>query len=394
MAHHLKRIIRSKVIFGLIVLSIFTVTLVGAETGKGIDKKEILVVGTGNIAGGNIARAREAAISDALIRGVEEYLSRRLGSQGMMNNFPRLIRDVIPKAREEIENFYILTGERTDKHYKVLVRLKINEKVIEEKFREIGLVLTGGPPIKVLFLVSQIEKPVGEISYWWRDPEGYAALTPTEVVLHRAFEERGFSPVNRLLRVPEEKYSSEMRALDLSNEDATRWGQAFSAQVVIHGGCEIVEGKEVSVRLTALDVDRAFMIEQDYQIESLDQGAGRSEQIMQSMERAMNRIASRLSPLIIRAIRAPEVKTSRLEIVLKGLRSFRDFRMLRDFLERDVEGVESVRQTRVRGNIISIMVEFSGDEDKFLDIVLRHENLPFQVDAIKTDEGEIVFNIR
>ena len=375
-------------VLGLMAISILVSAQALAQSGK---EGEILVIGTGTVVEGNTASAREAAISDALIRGVEEYLARRLGSQGMANNFARLIQELIPKAREVVGNFNILAAEEMDRHYKVLVRLKINEAVMEEKFREMGVIESGGPPVKVLFLVSQIELPSGEASYWWRDPEGYTALSPTELALHRAFEERGFQPINRMLKGPEVAYLPEMKALDLTGADALRWGRAFSAEVVIYGRCAISEKEEVFVSLTALDVAREFMIDQADHTGRVDEG---SENVVQAMQSVIDEIASILSPSIFRALSTLEAKVSRLEIALKGLKSFRDFRVLRDFLEGEIEGVKSVRQTKVKGNMISIMVEYVGDEDAFLEKVLRHEKLPFPVDVIKTEEGETVFNIR
>lgn len=378
-------------VLGLIAIFLFLSTTAFAETGKRDEAKDILVIGTGTIVEGNTAQAREAAISDALVRGMEEYLARRLGSQGMVNNFQRLIMEVIPMAGELVENFNILAAEEGDGYYKVLVRLKINDSLTEEKFREIGLVEIAGPPVKVLFLVSQVELPSGEASYWWRDPEGYTALTPAELSLHRAFEARGFQPINRMLKVPEATFSPEMKALDMTSMSASKWGRAFSADVVIYGRCAILESKEVFVNLAALDVQREFVIDQADQGKMVDQS---SEDVIQTMERVIDKVASTLSPSILRSISTLEAKLSRLEITLKGLGSFKEFRMLRDFLEGDVEGVKSVRQTSVKGNIISIAVEFSGDEDVFLEKVLQHEKLPFPVDVIKTEEGETVFNIR
>jgi hypothetical protein len=375
-------------VLGLTVISILLSVQALAQSGK---QGEILVIGTGAVVEGNTASAREAAISDALIRGVEEYLSRRLGSQGMANNFPRLIQELIPKAREVVGNFNILAAEEVDRHYKVLVRLKINEEVMEEKFREIGVIETGGPPVKVLFLVSQIELPSGEASHWWRDPEGYTALSPTELALDRAFEERGFQPINRMLKGPEVAYLPEMKALDLTSADALRWGRAFSAEVVIYGRCTISEKEEIFVSLTALDVAREFMIDQVDQTGRVDEG---SENGVQAIQRVIDEIAYTLSPSILRALSTREAEVSRLEIALKGLKSFRDFRMLRDFLEGEIEGVKSVRQTKVKGSMIWIMVEYAGGKDALIEKVLRHENLPFPVDVIETEEGEIIFNIR
>jgi hypothetical protein len=377
-----------------ILLSLFHHTLCVAQVDKKLEQNEILVIGTGDILAGNVAKARKMAIAEALVKGVEEYLGRRLGSQAMINNFPRLLEDVIPKAREEIENFHILAEERMDKEYKILVRVKVNEKVMEEKLREIGVILMEGPPIRVLFLVSQMEGRGERHLYWWKDPETNSALTLVELALHRVFQERGFQPVSRLLRTPEGDHSPGMKALDLSDEDAIRWGELFSADVVVRGRCEIIVGDEVSVVLKALHVENSIMIGRDMQSEKVAEGASDMEQIVETIEIAVNNVASRLTPQIMTVIEMPEAKTAQLSLTLKGLRSFRQFREFKDFLEKNVPGVKSVRQTRLRGNSVSVAVAFLGDEESFVKQVSNHTKLPFKADWTKTEEGEIVILIR
>jgi hypothetical protein len=142
----LNGIIRKQGVAGKVVvalsLSILTTCLPTATASAMGGQDEILVIGTGSITDGNVARARRAAISEALIKGVESYLAQRLGSRGMINNFPRLLQNIIPKARRGIEKFRILAEEQVGAQYKILVRVKINEKLMDEKLREIGLVGT------------------------------------------------------------------------------------------------------------------------------------------------------------------------------------------------------------------------------------------------------------
>jgi len=390
--HQPKRIL-VQTIFAISV-SLLNLATSMAETGGKGEQSEILVIGTSPIESGNVAKAREMAISSALIKGVEGYLAKRLGSQGMINYFPRLLYDVIPKAREEIENFHILAEERIDGYYKILVRVKVNEKVMEEKLRDIGLVLMEGPPIKILFLVSQLEPSEGKFSYWWKDPESQSSLTPVELALHRVFQERGFRPINRLLSVAEGEYSSEMQVLELSDVDAIRWGSLFSADVVVHGRCEIIEGREIYLSLKALHVVNAFMIYRDTQTESLEEDLGDVEQIIQSIEKAIDNVATRLAPEIIGAVEEPDAKINQLAVTLQGLRSYRQFREFKVFLEKNISGVRSVKQTKVKGDALSISVEFLGDKDKFVALLSGHEKLPFRADVSRSEEGEIFVTLR
>ena len=382
---------------GLLALTlIFTLSLLSAEAQVETDPEQdqILVIGTGDIIHGNVSEARSMAISDALLKGVEGYLAELLGSQDMVNHFSRLLQDIIPKAKEWIVNYYILAEERINGHYKVLIRVSVNEKVMEEKLREIGIELMDRPPIRVLFLVYQVEYPEGDLLYWWQAPEEDFVLAPIELALHNVFEARGFQPVNRLLNVPEGVYSSEMNVLELTDEDAVGWGKLFSADVVIRGRCRIIQGTEISLELEALHVESGSLIDWSMEDEKMEEITADVDQVVETIETLVNNVAARLSPRISSAIQSKVATLNELELVLIGVNNFRQFRMFTDLLENEISGVESVKQTRVRENAMFISVEFFGDEERFLDMVSTQKSLPFATDVQKTEEGEIHVLIR
>ena len=207
-------------------------SLAPAAMGAKTAENEILAIGTATIKEGNLAQAKESAISDALTKGVENYLLHRLGIEGVSDNFNRIIYDILPRAKVKVENFNILLEDQTGEEFNVFIKLRVNEKVIDEKLREAGVVVTKGSPIEALYL----------------------------------------------------------------------------------------------------------------------------------------------------------------DITLKNLSSYKQFRVFRDFLIRDVSGVKSVRQTRVRKDAISIAVEFEGDRNSFVERVLNHDNLPFLV-KLEQGEEEILFRI-
>ena len=354
-------------------------------------ENEILAIGTATVKDGNLAKAKESAISDALTKGVENYLLHRLGSEGVANNFQRIIHDILPRAKAKVENFNILSEDQTGEEYKVLIKLRVNEKVIDEKLREAGVVVTEGPPIKVLFLVSEWKG--GTAYYWWRDPETYSSMSGTELVLHNVFQKRGLGPINRTLKVPDTGYSESLNHVDLQEVGALEWGRLFSADVVIYGQSEIIGKKEVSLALKALDVNQGAQISQTVAFEKIKKGSKGKKPVMEATKRLANRLAVKLTPAIIRYTASDRGRVRHLDITLKGLSSYKQFRAFRDFLRRDVLGVKSVRQTRVRKDSISIAVEFQGDRKKFVERVLNHENLPFLVKLEQGEEEEILFRI-
>lgn len=218
---------------GCCFFCVLWLSLAPAAMGEKTGENEILAIGTAIIKDGNLAQAKESAISDALTKGVENYLLHRLGSEGVIDNFNRIIYDILKRAKVKVENFNILLEDRTGEEFNVFIKLRVNEKVIDEKLREAGVVVTEGPFIEALYL----------------------------------------------------------------------------------------------------------------------------------------------------------------DVTLKGLSSYKQFRVLRDFLRRDVPGVKSVRQTRVRKDAISIAVEFEGDRKSFVERVINHDNLPFLVRLEQGEEEEILFRI-
>jgi hypothetical protein len=386
-----KKSVKTIFIFFLLCLFLSEVHFLHAETGGKSDENEVFAIGTGVIVGGNMAQAKKSAISQALTRGVENYIVRRLGKQGVANNFQRLVREIIPKAEEDIENFHILAEDQIDTKCKVLVRLRINDKVLNERLRQAGIVFTEGPPLKLLFLVSETRN--GNVSCWWREPGTRSALSPTELALHRLFQERGFRPINRLLSVPEAQYTEDMLSGSLQDISILKWGTLFSADVVIYGRAEVIEEKEVSLSLEAFDVRQGVRIFQDTLSEPVMEGPQGREKIIETIDRAAKLLAARLTPTIIRVSVSDQEMLNRVEITIKGLTNFRQFSLLRDFLRKDVTGVKSVRQTRIRKDSISIAIEFTGDKYELLDRVLNHENLPMELSLHQTGEGEILLTV-
>jgi hypothetical protein len=380
-------------IFELILLSFFICFVQYAECSEKADKIDVLVIGSGRIMDGNIAAARKDAISDALLKGLEEYLTRYLGSQIMINNFPRLINDVIPGAKDEIENFNILAEERDDKLYQILVRLKVNEALMEENLNKYGIIYRDVPPVKFLFLISQRDFQDKDVIYWWNDPDKNSPLTSTELVFYRVFQECGYNPVNRLSRSQEGRYSDDMRKLDLTDEDAIEWGRIYSSDVVIVGKSEIIENEMVSVSIKSIDVNKRIVINEDFQKERINQYDNGKEQVTDTLARAINTIVTRLSPVIISSFEKTD-KVSLIDVELRGISSLDQLIDFSNFLKKDIDGVKAVVEKRIKANSVNLTVEFSGDETTFFYRVKDHEGFPFIRGLNQKDGGGLIIELQ
>ena len=377
---------------GLLILLIVGFHLSPAKASGKKEGNEILAMGSCKIINDNLAQAKEKALSQALEKGIEDYLIRRLGKEGMVNNFQRIVNEVIPNAKEAIANFYILSEDQSGSNYTILVKLGINKKVIDNKLKRAGLVVMRGPGIKVLFLIS--EKHGEETSYWWKDPELLSAMSPIELALYNSFQGRGFIPVNRQTGITQIELSDDQRSLGLTTEAIVKWGRLFSADVVLCGKAEFIQDVEISLTLKAFDVSRGTFICQGRHAEPIQKDAQGRQQTPAAIKMLVNHLTARQAPIIIRSAASKLEKTRTLEVTITGLKSYKQFMDFRDFLEKNVKGVKSVKQTRARSDSISFQVRFDGNEKKFIQRIQNHESLPFLLDYSLTEEKTIMIEVK
>jgi hypothetical protein len=352
---------------------------------------EFLAIGDAAVVKGNSALAKKMAITQALMKGVEDYIVHLLGNERAANHFDRVTEEIIPAAREEVENFHILVERQVDGRYKVLLRLRVNEEIIRERLQSAGVLLTETPPIDLLFLVSEIRD--GKVFYWWKDTEGFRNLSPVELALHKVFQARGFNPVNRTLSPPGAGQTAGLTAPDLQDNDILRWGSLFSADVVVYGQCRITGGSEISLTVKALNVSQGIQVCQESITGQVAQAPGDTESFIRTLEQMANQLAAGLCPCIKGAAAGDQKKGAPLTVTLAGMKMPKQFWRFSGFLSDDVTGVTSVIPSGIRGNTMSATVAFQGDRSTFINRVLTHPKRPFPLRLNQTEQEAVVFSL-
>jgi len=377
----------------VVAVLFFMASFSGPAIAEEPEEKGILAIGSAKLTQGNVAEARKQALSEALGRGVEEYLLRRLGGRALADQLSLFVEEMVPAAREEIANFHILGEEETAKHYRVLVRVRINEATLESVLEEKGFLREEGPPVKVLFMVSKREPGTEGPLYWWKSPEEDRGLLPMELALHRAFEVRGFSLASRTLKAPEGEEGEALQKPDLTREQAAEWGRLCSAEVVVIGSSIQSEGM-ISMHLQALDAATAAPLSEQGAQARLDESLSGNDRILDGIDRAAQRVSERLAPAIREAFQRVEEEADRFHLTLQGLGNFQQLRQITQYLKEHIPGVESLSQTRFKGDSVTLAVGYRDGVDHFLEVLREREDLPFFAEFQKTGEGEVVVTLR
>lgn len=365
----------------LIISPILKVSL-AQEIKEIVDER--IVTGTGVIFKENIASARNEAISRAFLKAIEEYLILRLGPQGMGNNFQRLDEEILSRAKENIQDYQIITEFATDRYVRVLMKIRVNKAVLEQKLNKVGLLGIDDTQIDVLFLVS--EKTEGTpIIYWWSDPSNQISITQTELTLSRMFEDRGLRVINRSFFPPEESYDESMISLQLSNEDAVKWGKLLSAHAVISGEANLYEASRASVFLRAIRVLDGTIIAQGYREGILDSDLGDDKS---AIGLAISSWANDMIPHIIEALKPEEKSVNKIIIKIKGLKTYREFLYFKEFFMKNFPEIKSVLERSLTKDLVRLSVELKGDSKGLAEKVLNHPKRPlsFEINEL-SDQG-------
>jgi hypothetical protein len=141
-------------------------------------------------------------------------------------------------------------------------------------------------------------------------------------------------------------------------------------------------------------VGKGNKIYEGSQIERVDRNLNQIDQTLRLLEKAVGTIATQFGLEMVQSTRLSEPQVTQLAMELRGLRSFDQFRRFKSFLLNNVEGVTSVIQTRISGDSMSILVEFSGKKDMFLERMSKHDGFPQLADVIAMEQDEIVVKIK
>jgi len=351
---------------------------------------ERIVTGTGIIIKENIALARNEAISQAFSKALEEYLIQKLGSQGMANNLQRLDEEMLSKTKEEIQDYQLISEFRTDRHVRILMKVRVNEAVLEQKLKNMGLSSTDSIQIDVLFLVLEKKKGSSAI-YWWGDPSRQTSLTQTDLSLSSAFEDRGFRIINRSFFPPEESYDKGMLNAELNVEKAVKWGRLLSAQIVIAGEANLYEASRASVFLKAIKVVDGTIIAQGYRDGTVDRNRKDEKS---AIGLAINSWANDMIPYIIEGVRPAQNIVNMIIIVIEGFKSWRALREFKEFLKENFPEIKSVLERSLKRDSVKVSVKTSGSSKGLAEKVVNHPKRPFSFDVSESSDQGFTLVIR
>ncbi len=115
-----------------------------------IAAKTYLVVGTGSIKGDSLNAAKEQAIAECKALAVQLMTAELMPQEILVQQFPVVDRAIFQKADQFIQYYKVLSENREDRHYRVLVQAKVSARQIGEQLRNAGVLMEDAKPLTPL----------------------------------------------------------------------------------------------------------------------------------------------------------------------------------------------------------------------------------------------------
>jgi hypothetical protein len=333
--------------------------------------------GVGDIFAGREARARDAAIEDALRRAVEQAVGMFLHSETIVQNGDILNDSVYSRSKGYIRKYVILKEVADSKLYNVVVEADVSTGKLRNDLSAIGLLVVRKHKPRIMVVI-----PEYHINRRIPDPAG-----ETEII--RRLLEKGFKVVDQY-QVTKIRYNDQVRAAIKGNTSlATKIGLEHGAEVIIIGeafseyvGRIYGELDSCSARIEAraIRIDTGEILAAgSKQVADLDITPALAGK--KALQKAGNEIGSYLVEKLLTRWSSEVTNVTSVELLITGL-NYKQFIDFKSALLEVIRGIEAIHQRSFTNNRAVVEIDMKGNAETLSEELIGRNFKKFTVKII------------
>jgi hypothetical protein len=349
-------------------LALVLMTFNAAQAQESATTKTFVVVGTATMRGGNVAAAREKAISDSLVTAVALMTKELLEVESLVDNFLQLNELLFDQTSTFIQGYKVLTEAGQEKSYRVVVQATVSGQKISKKLTEAGILRATKTLPSVLFLIAEQNLEQQSPRYWW-SPSGSGLIPISEAVMVDRLQEAGFTIIeHRGARDRPLVNWDDLNRPDLTDLEAAELGAALKADIIVLGTSIASPSTNImgsamrsfngTVTLRALrsgSAEPMLNLTRTAVAVNEDDTVGGQE----ALEAAGAMAGPALAGELVVAWQKHAGRPSVVEVVILGTSHLAQYVKFRKKLNT-ISGVEGIRVKEIKPNEAILLVEFQG----------------------------------
>lgn len=351
--------------------------LAGMMGGGGVasaQSQSVTAEGTAGILGGDQGLARDNAIRDAQRKAVEQAVGTMIASETLVENFQVLRDSIYSKSQGYIQKYDIVKEGAQKDLYNVSISATVAVGPLKNDLSALGLLMARVGKPRTLFMIA--EQNIGQeiVLYWWgwwgRGGAAFAGQTVdmavSETALKEEFLNKGFNVVDIASATGKFEISNAYRIADLTNDGAREFGKKLNAELVIKGKALAKEGPRnpgSSVGSYLADITVSAIRVDNGQVLASARGEGVARHVVQhtggnqALDKAARSVAEKLIDQITAKWTGETSGGQLVQITIRGLAGMKDLVKVKEFLQSQVRGVQTVIQRSFEGGVAVLEVD-------------------------------------
>ncbi len=378
------------------------------------------VIGNAAVYKQNRADAKKSAIAAAMRAAVNQTALRIFSPDAVSDSFAKFNEITADHAGDFVENYQVLAENASDKEFRVLLQIKVSEKMLQEKCADFirpesakteeekpeeikdagnrteaaGADASAKKGPKVLFLIA--EQNLADMSpvFWWGESREERVIH-TEKAMRENVSAAGFLPMLHGFgagAVP--NAAGLILQPDVNNQEAADIARQMGADIVIAGRAIVYqvpdteEGEKTSFNATV--TARAILAESGQEMASVletvtEQHENPAEGGISPLGAAGKQAAEKLAPLMAKVWEEMKSRAERIDLRVTGTRNLGSFVRFRKALNA-MGDVKNIQIRAMKSDEAEISIGFAKAAQEFINSLKKLKFSSFEIE-IRSQSG-------
>ena len=384
----------------LLVLSLFLITSpVFAQESKTVTAEGVAVV-----QGGHLDIARDAAISDAQQKAVEQAIGILIDSQTQVENFQVISDNILSQTKGYIKRYNVVREAREDNLLRVTITAEVALGKLGDDLSAVGILMGQMHKPRTMILVA--EQNIGQEwhAWWWYGPGAVHAqqtdMAITDNTLMDKFVEKGFEMIDHQAASQDIKVTQAYNVQDLSVQQARTLGNQAHAEVVlvgkalaklygnVGGGLKSVQA-DLSIRAIRTDTGQVLATATTHAaaVHISEITAGND-----ALKKAASEAAEQLTTKILAQYAKEVGGTKSVNITVSGLNKTQ-FVKFKDVLRNQVRGIKAVNERSFQNGVAVMSVDSKNSAQIISDELSLKDFGTFAVEVVSSSANKLELKV-
>lgn len=353
----------------------------------------VMTEGVAAIVNKALAPARDKAIDDALRKAVEQAVGTMVTSDTLTEQYKVITDKILAQTAGYVQRYKVLSEKAEGDLYRVKIQAEVGRANLMNDLRALGLLHVLAEKPKVMVIMEEKVAGVFGTDAW--EDVGQAESTIMQRLIAAGFTVVDPQTVrNNITR------DQALRILEGDAQAAAAAGLQYGAQVVVSGRAfsKNAGGRIMNTQLQSLQATLQARVirSDDARVISSRSEQGRRAHIdeVQGGALAIRDAAERLSDAVIADILAQwrseaYGRTKEITVVITGLVSYRHLTAIKQFLEKEMQGVRGINQRSFLGGAAELMLDYGGKSSNVADELANRKFTGFRLEPTNVTPNRV-----